>query len=348
MVFTVIEELSNKQFHSVYVVYGEETFLIEQTIRKMKEAMLHPDWAEMNYSVIDLTKQPLEVVIEEAESYPFGDGRRLVIAQNCYFLTGSSIKGAIDQNSDSLLKYLQSPADFSSLVLVVPNEKLDERKKIVRELQKRGRIVQANILTPKEWEQWIRKSLQNKGVSLDESMFEVLLRYLPNHLQIVDNELEKLALYVHSLPSGKLDVEQLKKIITKSVEGELFDMIEKIANRNFQAAFEIYRQLIKQNEEPIKIIALLARQFRLILQCKMMHQQGYTQKQIASQLKVHPYPVKLAIEQGMKFSSQELCEIIDRIASLDYGIKTGKIDRYLGLEMLLLFVQSKGLQGIKR
>lgn len=348
MDYSVLEELSKGQFYPIYVIYGEETFLIESAIRKMKQTMLHPDWLDMNFSVIDLTKQPLHLAIEEAESFPFGEGRRLVIAQNSYFLTSSNVKGAIEQSADALMQYLQSPTDFSSLVFVVQSEKLDERKKVVKELLKRARIMQVNVLTPKEWEQWIRIRLQEKGIVLEEAMFEVLLRYLPNHLQIVDNELEKLALYVHSSANAKLDLEQLKSIISKSVEGELFDLIEKIANRNFQSAYEIYQQLLRQNEEPIKIIALLARQFRIILQCKVLYQQGYSQKQIAAHLKMHPYPVKLAIEQGGKFSQDELYDIINRIADLDYDIKTGKTDRFLGLEMLLLYIQSRGMNKEKK
>lgn len=347
MAFSVIEELKKGTFQPFYVVYGEEHYLIEKILHTIKETMLDPDWSDFNYATLDMLKMPIEVAIEEAESFPFGDGRRVVVASNALFLTGANLKGAIDHNTDALMNFLEHPTDFSSLILVVPHNKLDERKKLVKAVLKKCRVVHAASLSPKEWEQWIRNRLQQSNIQVTTDGFNFLLRNLPNNLQIVENEIEKLSLYVHNEKAQTLGLEQLHSIISRTVESNVFDLVEKVANRNFQAAYEIYRELMKQNEEPIMIIALLARQFRMILQCKVMDSQGYSQKQIASQLKVHPYPVKLAIDQGKRFKEGQLLDILQKIAQLDYQMKTGQTDRHLGLEMLLLYIQAQNNKAIQ-
>lgn len=335
---TILEELKKDQFKPLYLLYGEESYFIEKTIQAMKDRMLHPDWSDFNYTSVDLTKTPIEVAIQEAENFPFGEGRRLIIAHNALFLTATN-KSSVEHSMEALLALLEQPTDFSSLVLIVPQNKLDERKKVVKELLKRSRVLHATPLSPLEWENWINKCIIEKGIALDRSSMDILIRYLPNNLQMVENELEKLSLYVHNRHDNRIEADELKKVISRTVEGDVFDLVEKIVSRNFQAAFEIYYELTKQNEEPIKILALLARQFRMILQSKVMSKEGYSQKQIAAQLKVHPYPIKIAVEQGKRFSEEELVQIITHIADLDYQIKTGQREKQFGLELLLLRIQ---------
>lgn len=336
MDLTIIEELNRGSFKPVYLLYGEEEYLIEKTIQTMKKQMLHPDWSEFNFTTIDLAKTPIETAIEEANNFPFGEGRRLIIGKNAMLFTAVTQKSSVEHRVEDLLAYLEEPADFSSLVLVVPQKKLDERKKIVKEVLKKSRVVVAETLSPDEWEQWIIKTVKEKGIKIDREGLQSLLRYLPKNLLMAQQEIDKLALYSLNDTGEVLKIHDILKIISRTIEGDIFVLIERIANREFSAAYEILQELMKQNEEPIKILALLARQFRMILQCKMMSKEGYSQKQIATHLKLHPYPIKIATEQGKRFKEDQLIEIINQVAELDYHIKSGQRDKQLGLEMLLL------------
>lgn len=333
MDFSIIEELRNGIYHPLYLLYGEEEYIIEKTIEVMKQKILDPDWREFNFTVVDLLKQSIDAAIEEAENFPFGEGRRLILAKNAYFLTGTSLRGSVEHSTDRLSSYIEHPAEFSSLVITVPLSKLDERKKIVKVLLNKSRVLRASSLGPDEWRIWIKEQIKEKGIILDEDGLEILYRYLPSHLRFVEHELDKLALYGSG---SKITAQELIRIITRTVEGDVFALIEKMINHDFHGGFEIYQELMKQNEEPIKILALFTRQFRIILQSKVLISQGYTQKQIASQLKLHPYAIKIAAEQALRYSEGQLLQIIDRLAEIDYLIKTGQMDKHLALELLLM------------
>src|SRR5699024_1209327 len=124
-----------------------------------------------------------------------------------------------------------------------------------------------------------------------------------------------------------------------SLEQNIFTLVEKVVQRKLDQAFRIYYDLRKQNEEPIKILALITGQFRLIYQTKELQKRGYGQNQIATNLNVHPYRVKLALGQARYFSEQELEKIISILAESDYQLKTGAVQRDVAMELFLFKLQ---------
>lgn len=343
----VIEQLKQGKFNPLYLIYGEEQYLIDRTVQMLREAMVEPEWSDFNYSSHDLLKTTIRTAVEEAESFPFGAGRRLIIAKNAFFLTAAQVKSAVEHDSDTLQQFINEPTDFSTLVLVVPYHKLDERKKIVKELLKKSQVIHLAPLTGDKLESWIASRLKVHKLPTSKEIIQTILRYLPNNLQVMENEIHKLGLYSLTKDFEHWTPTELTQILTKTVEGNVFDLVTYVVNGKFQSAYEIYRELMKQKEEPILIVALLARQFRLMLQTKIMLGQGYSQKQIATQLKSHPFAIKIAAEQSRRFKEDDLSTILERIAELDYFMKTGQQDRYQGLELLLLFIQTKKYQRRK-
>src|SRR6185312_11492925 len=101
-------------------------------------------------------------------------------------------------------------------------------------------------------------------------------------LMKLHTELEKLSLYVSD--SKRIDEGIVEKLTSRSFEQNIFDLVDKVVQRKMDEAFRIYYDLRKQNEEPIKILALLSSQFRLIYQVKELLKKGYGQQQVAKTL----------------------------------------------------------------
>ena len=113
-------------------------------------------------------------------------------------------------------------------------------------------------------------------------------------------------------------------------------MIDYIINNNKDKALETLNEMIKNGEEVIKIIIVLAGQIRLLYQVKTLYMKGFSEKSIAETLKVHPYRVKLAVQNSKKYSSESLINNLKALADIDYGIKSGKLNKDLALEMYIL------------
>ncbi|TCS83771.1 DNA polymerase III subunit delta [Tepidibacillus fermentans] len=319
---------------SIYLFYGLESYLIEQKIEQIIHQRLPFEEREMNLITYDLQVTPIEEVIQEAETLPFLSEHKVVIAKNAYFLTGQKANTKVEHEIESLERFLENPVDYSTLILTVFSEKLDERKKITKILKQAATVESFATLKGKELADWIHKIAQTEGIEISSDAAQFLIYTVGEELQILNQEIKKMALYVGK--GGKIDQKVVKELTARTLEQNVFSLVEQVANLEIDQAIRMLYDLLKNKEEPIKIVALLAKQFRLMLFAKELSQKGYSNQQIGNHIGVHPYAVQLALQQGRGFSEQELKGIIKKLAEMDFEMKTGKKDKVLALELFLL------------
>lgn len=328
------DQLEKKQFASLYLLYGTESYVINETKQKIVTNVLTGEEMDFNLSVYDMEETPIEQALEDAETFPFFGEKKLVILHNPIFLTSEKSKEKVEHNLKKLETYILEPAPYTILVFAGDYEKLDERKKITKLLKKHAEVVEGKKLNEKELVVWVQQQAADRQVKMDQSAVDLLVNLVGPDLTRLHSELEKIFLYVE--PEKEVHIETIEKLASRSLEQNIFDLIDKVVQRKMDQAFRIYYDLRKQNEEPIKILALIASQFRLIYQVKELVKRGYGQTQIASTLKVHPFRIKLAAGQARSFSEAELAEIIKLLSQTDLKLKTGGAGREVALELFLL------------
>jgi DNA polymerase-3 subunit delta len=334
MVLDIWKKIKQQQIAPVYLLFGKEAFLINETKQLLLNRVLKEDEKDFNFSVYDLEETPIEIALEDAETFPFLGEKKVLFLHNPTFLTAEKTKEKVEHNVSRLEAYLKQPAPYSVLVLSAPYEKLDERKKITKELKKTAVVVEAKSLNDQELKDWIKTRASYNKIEIAPDAVEQIIALVGNNLFMVTSEVDKLALYVTD--TKLIDVNIVEKLVAKSLEQNIFSLIDKVNDRKLDGALRIYYDLLKQNEEPIKILAVLAGHFRLIYQVKELARRGYGQMQIAGQLKANPYRIKLILRQIGKFTDEELARIMKRLAEADYQMKTGKMDKSLLLEMFIL------------
>ncbi|MHC0035848.1 DNA polymerase III subunit delta [Pseudoneobacillus sp. C159] len=338
MITDIWKQIKKNQLDQVYLLYGTENFLIHETVQLLINHVLTEEEKDFNFSTYDLEETPLEVGLEDAETFPFMGDRRVVILQNPYFLTSEKQKEKVDHNIEKLEGYLTNPPPYSILILTAPYDKLDERKKITKELKRKSTLGEAKKLTEVELKKWIKERVSSHQVDIDQQAIEKMIEMAGSNLFVLTNEIDKMSLYVGE--KKKIDSSIVELLVAKTLEQNIFELVEKVVGRKIEAALRIYYDLLKQNEEPIKILALLTGQFRLIYQVKELSRKGYGQQQIASAIKQHPYRVKLAAGQINWFTDEELKKIIQLLAEADLQIKSSGLNKTMVIEMLLFQIHS--------
>jgi DNA polymerase III subunit delta len=333
MVLEIWKQIKQREIAPIYLLYGTEAFLINETKQMVLNQVLDEEDKDFNFSAYDLEETPIELAIEDAETFPFLGERKVIFLHNPIFLTAEKSKEKIDHNISRFEAYLKEPAPYTVMVISAPYEKLDERKKITKELKRNSVIVEAKKLNEHELKNWVKDRAKINGIVFEPDALEMLIALVGTNMFMLTSEVDKLALYASN--QERITVEVVEKLVSRSLEQNIFTLIEKVVQRKLEEALRIYYDLLKQNEEPIKILALLAGQFRLIYQVKELSRRGYGQQQIAGYLKTHPFRVKLAAGQASKFTDEDLKQIMELLADADYKMKTGGMNKSLLIEMLL-------------
>lgn len=331
------QELANIRsgnFASVYLVLGEERYFLERIRETLIESALDEESMDLNFSNFDMKESTINDALFEAASFPFFGERRLVFVQNPYFLTGQRVTKAPDHNLEELEEYLKSPADFSILVLFAPYEKLDRRKKITKLIEKNAKIIDVSSPRPNEASRYIKEVVKEKGYHFSDGAFQLFTERTDGKLTSMMHELDKLFLY-HA-DSKTITKASIQQLVPKTLEQNVFELNTLVLNKQVEAAIETYHDLLVQKEEPIKIVALLISQFRLLLQLKILQKQGYQQNDMAKVLKVHPYRVKLGLQNIRRYEQRLLSEALNYLIDADFKMKTGQIDQELQVELFIM------------
>lgn len=334
MIFDVWKDIKKKKLQSTYLLLGKETFLLQETVQLIMDAALLEEEKDFNLSIYDMEETPIETAIEDAETLPFMGEKRVVIIKNPSFLTSEKKKEKIDHRIDKLEQYMNSPAPYTILVILAPYEKLDERKKITKLIKKQSVVIEINALSEQETMKWITDLAEQEAVYLSKEAMDELLVLTAGDLMVIYQEIKKLSTYVGE--GGSITPDIVRLLVARSLEQNIFELIDNVIHKRSKETLQILYDLLKNNEEPIKILSLLVNQFRLILHVKELSNKGYGQQQIAATVKVHPFRVKLALQQARLFKSEELAHILMELAEADYQMKTGKKDKQLLLELFLL------------
>lgn len=328
----LIKLAKNNKLPPVILLYGTETFFI-QNLQKEIEASILPNSDQENLSVYDLEEVPIDEAIIDAETYPFFGDQKLLILNNPFFLTAKQTKVPFEHNMEQLEAYLKNPVDYSVIVFIAPYDKLDNRKRITKLLRKEAKVAECNPIEDNEVKNWIKTLAGELNITIEPDASELLEGELIINLHLIQKELQKLASYVGE--SGVVTKEIAEKLISHTADSSALRLVDAVIERDLAKVMLIQQDLKKMREEPIGLIALLAFQFRTILRVKLLKERGYSQFQIQKQIGGHPYVIKIASTRERRFSVDRLSDIISLLAETDAAIKQGRVEKYLGFELLL-------------
>ena len=144
-------------------------------------------------------------------------------------------------------------------------------------------------------------------------------------------EANKLCLY-----SSHITLKDVETLVSLKPEQNAFAIAENLMKGNIKKALKIYYDLRILKEEPVRLIALMASQFRIITEVGFLLEEGGSKESIATSLGIHPYRVQLAINNLNYLSYRRGQLVLDYLYDLDYKIKSGQVSPYYGFEMFLL------------
>jgi len=312
------------------VIYGEDQFLMEQKLKSLKK-QYHINEENLNIMTYWCHETPMSVIIEDALTPPFLTEYKMIVVKNPIFLTTQKQKEVSEDDIKLFMDYMTKENPMTIFVVYHDQKNFDERKKIVKTLRKQTRFIEIGKLDDKQLLKTVHQAFKARHCEIDNDALTLFLSRMPNDLLEISQEVNKMCLYSHHITKDIVD-----KMVTKQIEENVFELTKAILNKDTAQSIRIYKDLMMNNEEPIKLIILIANSLRLLYQVKLLDRKGYNDQEIGKILSLNPYRLRYVRQDGKDYELKELLEKIHELAQLDIDIKTGKIDRFRGLELFLI------------
>lgn len=313
-------DIKNKTFKNIYLFFGDD-YIKKYYVNQFKSAILGK-LNSMDLTVLE-GKTTIDTLISYADTMPFLGEYRLIIAKKT---------GLFNSGKQEEITKLENISTGSIIIFLEDN--VDKRTKQFKFVSKIGTI--AEFISPNENEilKWTKNYFSKKGKQISEENILYFIRSTPYDMNIISNEIDKLVSY--STNTVEILKEDIDLVVTKSIESKIFDMLKALGEKKLSQSIEIYNNMIYLKFEPLMILTMIARQFRLILHTKALVAQGYNSNEIAKELGVQSFTVKDYILQSKNFKYENLIEALEECLNTDINIKTGKISNTLAVEKLLI------------
>ena len=240
-VTTLKQQITSKTPAMIYLALGTQQVLL-QRVREMFINLIPKEERVMNVGSYDMETTPLAVALDDAMAAPFFGERRLVLINKPYFFTGEKGPAKIEHDLDSLSNYLQHPEPSTILVFLAPYEKLDGRKKIVKELKKVAVTVDTAPLDEAHARQQVRAELTSDQYTIDETAIDELVQRTNADYELMNANLSKLKLLTYQ--DRHITQQAVKELVPQSLDENVFDLVNAVLKHDQPRSIDLYDQLI--------------------------------------------------------------------------------------------------------
>jgi len=320
-------DIKENAFKRVYLLFGEERYLVRHYAERLCNAIVPEAARGMNTSRLEGKTVTAGGIEDAAETLPFLSEYRLVFVKD----SGLFEAGRKDE-SEKLAAYLANVPD--TCVLVFAESNVDKRGRLYKTADKAGLAVEMKIPEEKELAAWTAKLFREAGLTISGGAAAHLLRTVAHDMEALHAEADKLIAYKGG--EGDITVRDIDDICAKALAARVFDLTDAIGAKDAEKALSIYANMLLLKESPLMILAMMARQFRLILQCGLFSAEKIPSEAIAKELALHPFVAKECTRQSARFTGALLKQALRDCLDADIAIKTGGMTDRLAVEMLIV------------
>jgi DNA polymerase-3 subunit delta len=324
------EDLSSGALKPLYLLFGQEPFLVRQAFESLWKASCAGAPRGFNEQVFQAESCKIDSVISAARTLPMMAKRRTLAIRSAQKL------GKDEQ--EKLADYCASPSPTTTLLLLCddPDGKaLDGRLRLARSIRKNGRSLEFKRLYGANLRNWMNDCAKVTGKKLETGASNLLETLMGNDLAQVHNALQVAALYVGE--SDTISVQALQEVATGQRQDALFEFLDAVGRRKLSEAMLEMQRLWSQHEDAIPVLAMLSRRVRQLLSAQAAADAGSSRDDALSAAGFPPNMLWKYQDQLGRYRASELRRAVSRLLSAESDVKGGtRIDPRWALERAVL------------
>lgn len=334
----------------VYLFHGEDDLSSREAVQGLVARMMKdsPMW-EFNIASFDGDKLALEEMVNTCQTVPFLSDKRLVVVANLIGRLGDqgrpsasaqkeegkeekSPRGSKKALLEGLLAFLPQVPDSTRLVFLEEGYILD-RDPVLKAIRAMGGYVKAHRLEEGGLAYWIRDRAARIGCRISNEAVDELAAAVGPNARLLNGELLKMATY---RGEEMIRAEDVEAMVSDARKANVFAMVDAVGLRQPEAALNELRKLLAEGDHPLRITAMLVRQYRLLIQVKELTEAGCAPDEIAQKAGA-PYRGVAGLQrQARHIGFEQMERAYQWLLEYDLQVKTGLRDPEAALELLVM------------
>lgn len=327
------KSLKDNNLSSIYLLYGKETYLLENTLRKIKK-VFGICKEGLNYIKIDNTN--INSLIPELQTPAFGFDKKMIIVKDADVLKkqGKKKNQALSDQVDKIASFIEQNFEYikDQVVLIFIEDEI-EKNNLYKQIEKLGIICNFEQEKLPDLMKRIKYICNAYKVNIDNLALSYFIESCGTNLQDLINEIRKLIEYKGE--NGTITREDIDLLCIKQFDSVIFELTDNLGQKNVKKSLEVLKNLLYAKEPIQKILITLYNHFKKLYITKLCDKY---KSDVVKNLNLKPNQTFLVSKykrQANYFSEQDLKKILLKFIELDEDYKIGNIDLNIGLESVI-------------
>lgn len=322
---SLFKNTNNNNPHTL--IWGTDDFLNDYLA---KSYVSDEKFNGLDQVTVDCESDGLDELIASLTESSLFSSQKIITVKNPFFLTAKTFKKnkkQLEQLQD-IFSHIKEIEDV--VVIVASYEKIDRRKKLTKTVMANFNVVEPQI-KPYEVGAITKALIKDEGYQISQSALQLLVERSDQVMDTILSNYSKLKVISED---NKITEKAVMQNVDLSLAQNIFAILDDALKHNYHDAIERLNDQLRQGSNPIQLLAVFENQVELMLVVKILAKRGRNQPQIVKELGIHPYRVKLALQN--KQSMESLEKMLEELIRLDYNYKNGnyRIDNFLKMFIL--------------
>lgn len=320
-----------------YFIYSYDSKLVINFIDKLVNKHILPEFKQFNYNYFKFDNNfELEAFFEACDTIPIMQEKKIIILENCSFLK-REYEGK--ETVNKLKEYLKNIPEYTIVVCYYVFQEQDKNKDNLNGFSKLGEVCKIQQLKGDEFYKEVENLFKSEKIIIPNHLIRFFTFRVSNDFFLIENEIQKLKMYVGEREVTKEDIEL---VVSRSFESNVFAFINEVLERNLKKSIKTLKELIGSGKESTYILSMLTSQFIKFLDVKILLSSGYDEDKISSKIKMNQYVLNNFIKLSRVYSLKELTDILDGFLNIEHKMKSiSNTDILYELETYIFFICNK-------
>ena len=317
------KHLQSGKLDPIYLIHGEENYFSDESVRLLIDQVVQEEDRSFLVGHFDLEEGDLSSALAQARTVPFFMKTQVVLIQ-----VGNKLSA---EETERLVSYAQNPSPDT--IFILKSDKLDFGKKAYLELRKNCTEIKCDVLKGRELAKWVTGRSKSLGGKFSDEAALQLVELIGPNLQRMESEIHKVSLFYKDKET--VLPEDVCEVVAEIPMDTIFELMDALGRKKTAKATTLLGRLLISGSEPLAILGMIARQFRLLWQVRFLDGKGMKSQEISKATGIHPGFQNEYLRQSKMFSSRELKGSLLYVQRADLTLKSTDIPDQMVLEKLI-------------